>query len=50
MILTQIVNEIKDLPRVDRHKISFIDFATNLKNEVQTFRGLNDTSFYMILI
>ena len=47
MILTQVVNKIKDLPRVDLHKISFIDLATNLK--YQTARGLragwNDFSY-----
>ena len=45
MILTQIVIEIEVLPRVDPHKISFIDFATNSKSEVQTIRGSNDTSY-----
>ena len=53
MILTQVVNEIKVLPHC------FTDFATNLKNVfaddrsvlynlkngVQTIRGLSDTSY-----
>ena len=40
IILSQIISEIQELPRVDPQKTSFVDVATNLRNEVQIIRGL----------
>ena len=45
MILLNLVSDIKDLPRVDPYKITFVDFAVNLKNAVQTISVLDDTSY-----
>ena len=44
-ILSKIVNDIKELPSIDSHRITLLEFATKLKSAVTAIKGLNHLGY-----